>query len=161
EQAALLRRDKDLLGRVVARCCEIKADVVARDEREGGLRAILNYGHTLGHAIEAVCGYGMLLHGEAVAIGMVYANGVSRACCGLAQADCERIRSLLTGLGLPVTLSEDPGWEALRTVMSADKKAERRVPTFVLAERIGAVRFGCRVNEDVLSSAYGAMIARE
>jgi 3-dehydroquinate synthetase len=141
----------------VARCCEIKADVVSRDEREGGLRAILNYGHTLGHAIEAVCGYGALLHGEAVSIGMIYANIVSQAACGLSQADCDRIRTLLAGLGLPVALSEDPCWDALRDVMSADKKAERRVPTFVLAERIGSVRFGCRVPEDVLHASYKAL----
>jgi 3-dehydroquinate synthase len=154
EKEGLLRREPALLASVVARCCEIKADVVSRDEREGGLRAILNYGHTLGHAIEAVCGYGMWLHGEAVALGMVFASQLSQDIAGLLPEDTDRIRGLLEGLGLPVRLPDDPGWERLRAVMSADKKAERRVPTFVLAEAIGRVRHGCRVSEQMLVAAY-------
>ena len=81
--AELLKRDYDILSKVVARCCEIKADVVRQDEKESGLRAILNYGHTLGHAIENRCGYGKLLHGEAVAVGMAYAALLSAQCHGL------------------------------------------------------------------------------
>ena len=158
EQAALLRRDRDVLASVVARCCEIKAEVVGKDEREGGLRAILNYGHTLGHAIEAVGGYGALLHGEAIAIGMVYANGVSQAVTGLSQSECVRVETLLTAFGLPVGLPHAFGWEALRDVMSADKKADRRVPTFVLAEALGKVRFGCQVPEEVLATVYARFV---
>ena len=157
EQAALLRRDESVLGQVIARCCEIKADVVSRDEREGGMRAILNYGHTLGHAIEAVCGYGAYLHGEAISLGMVYANHISEICCGFSASASQRVRELLESLGLPVQFDRSVAWERLRAVMSADKKAERRVPMFVLAEDIGAVRFGCEVPEQELQRAYAAL----
>ncbi len=154
QQAALLRRDHAVLAEIVARCCEIKAEVVAKDECEGGLRAILNYGHTLGHAIEAVCGYGAFLHGEAISLGMVYANMVSEAQLGFMPDASERVSRLLAGFGLPVQLDRSVSWEALRAVMSADKKAERRIPTFVLADRIGTVQFGCSVSEEVLQQAY-------
>jgi len=154
QQAALLRRAPEVLGEVVARCCEIKAAVVAQDERESGLRAILNYGHTLGHALEAVAGYGVLLHGEAVALGMVYANLVSTTVLGFPSEDARRITALLEAWGLPVRLPGTFGWEALRGVMATDKKADRRVPTLVLAEAMGRVRFGCRVPEAELAGVY-------
>ena len=154
EQAALLRRDPALLADVIARCCEIKAAVVARDECEGGLRAILNYGHTMGHAIEAVCGYGHFLHGEAISVGMVFANRVSEMQCGLDAAASNRIRNMLSELGLPIRLPQGVAWERLRAVMSTDKKAERQIPHFVLAEAIGSVRFGCEVPEDILKTVY-------
>jgi 3-dehydroquinate synthase len=154
EQESLLARDKAILSTVVARCCQIKADVVAQDEKEGGLRAILNYGHTLGHAIEAVCGYGCYLHGEAIAIGMAYANELSRQTLGLSDESCARITTLLARFGLPVALSNDVGWDALRAVMSTDKKAQRGLPKFVLIPEIGHARFGCEVSEDILRRAY-------
>ena len=157
---ALRGRDYDVLSQVVARCCEIKAEVVAADEREGGLRAILNYGHTLGHAIENSCGYGTLLHGEAVALGMVYAGELSAASLGLGRKAADRVTNLLEALGLPISKSSLPaelGWEKLRSIMSADKKAEKAVPTFVLASEIGKVKFGCKVDEEMLLSAWSAM----
>src|SRR5208282_3543416 len=79
----LLERNPAALAETVARCCEIKAEVVARDEREGGLRAILDFGHTIGHAIEAISGYGKFLHGEAIAIGQVAAAKLSVEISGL------------------------------------------------------------------------------
>lgn len=154
EQQALRMRDKHVLEQVIGRCCEIKADVVAQDEKEGGVRAILNYGHTLGHAIETVLGYGALLHGEAVSIGMVYANELSREVCGLSAESCQQVTSLLQNLGLPVGLSDDPGWDLLRKVMSTDKKAQRGLPKFVLVPQVGEARFGCEVPEDLLRQAY-------
>jgi 3-dehydroquinate synthase len=161
EQAKALRaRDPNVLERIVARCCEIKAEVVAMDERESGVRAILNYGHTLGHAIENVSGYGRLLHGEAVAIGMAYAGELSCRCQGFGRDDCDRVVRLLEALGLPSgreVLDDSVTWEALREAMAADKKARRAVPTFVLAERIGSVMFNCVVQDDVLESTFRAM----
>ncbi len=152
---ALLGRDYDLLARVVARCCEIKAEVVGMDERESGVRAILNFGHTLGHAIENICGYGELLHGEAIAIGMAYAGKVSSKCMEYDSAD--RLNKLLADYGLPIgksRLPESVTWDALREAMSADKKAHRAVPTFVLAKNTGTVDFGCDVSEDILEKCW-------
>ena len=157
---ALRRRDRLVLADVVGRCCEIKADVVAADEREGGLRAILNYGHTLGHAIENSCGYGELLHGEAVALGMVYAGILSVRAAGFAPDDADRIVKLLRALGLPADKSALPvslDWDVLRRVMSSDKKAEQAVPKFVLACELGRVDFGCHVSEDELETAWRDM----
>jgi len=157
---ALNRRDEAVLREVIARCCEIKAEVVGLDERETGLRAILNYGHTLGHAIETISGYGTLLHGEAVALGMVYAGMVSCRECGFPEADAARVKALLAALGLPVArriLGAEVIWVRLREAMSADKKALRSVPSFVLASRIGAVQDGCVVSEAVLKSVFETM----
>jgi 3-dehydroquinate synthase len=157
---ALNARDEQVLQDVIARCCEIKAEVVGQDERESGVRAILNYGHTLGHAIETVCGYGQLLHGEAVALGMVYAGLVSCRERGLAAEEAARVVGLMERLGLPVrrrALADAVTWERLREAMSADKKARHSVPTFVLADRIGSVSEGCVVPEAVLKAAFDAM----
>ena len=158
ENAVRLReRDYDILEGIVARCCEIKAEVVAMDERESGVRAILNYGHTLGHAIENTCGYGELLHGEAIAIGMAYAGELSCRCNGMGRADCQRINRLLTDLGLSIDKSKLPdaiSWEKLREVMSADKKSQMAIPKFVLAKAIGEVDFGCSVTENLLSESW-------
>jgi len=157
---ALRERDPEILESTVARCCEIKAEVVAMDERESGVRAILNYGHTLGHAIENVSGYGRLLHGEAVAIGMAYAGELSCRSQGFKREECDRVNRLLLELGLPCArgvLEDSVTWEALREAMAADKKARWAIPTFVLAERIGSVMFNCAVGEDVLKEAFEAM----
>ena len=154
---ALLARDRDLLGPLVRRCCEIKAEVVAIDERESGVRAILNYGHTLGHAIEQVCGYGGWLHGEAVSMGMHYATALSTKVKDLSGEDAGRIDALLSGCGLPLVPGESgiPGdWSAIRAAMATDKKSQRSVPRFVLAEQIGSVVFGCEGAEDELETTY-------
>jgi len=157
----LLERDQRLLEDVVARCCEIKAEVVARDEKESGLRAILNFGHTLAHAIENVAGYGAYLHGEAVSIGMAYAARLSLLLRGLPAEDAERIVRVLADLGLPVVMSggADAGdWNRMRTAMSSDKKAVASVPRFVLADSIGSVAFGCEVAESALSEAFAGTV---
>ncbi len=156
----LLGRDADLLEAVVSRCCEIKAEVVSRDERDSGLRAILNYGHTLGHAIEQVFEYGTYLHGEAIAIGMHFAGGVSRRISGFASADAERVTALLSALKLPVRFREGaPEWKALCEAMACDKKTEQGIPRFVLAEQLGRVKYGCEVPVDVLAGAYEDLTA--
>jgi 3-dehydroquinate synthase len=90
----LLRREAKPLAEIIARCCEIKADVVGQDETESGLRAILNFGHTIGHGLEAISSYGKYLHGEAISIGQVAAALLSRELTGLSQKDCTRIADL-------------------------------------------------------------------
>jgi len=120
----------------VARSCEIKAQVVAADEREGGLRAILNFGHTFGHAIEAGLGYGQWLHGEAVGAGMVMAAELSTRLGLLAAPERDRLVAAIAAAGLPVA---GPAWPVARylELMQVDKKAEQGVPKFVLLEGLG------------------------
>jgi len=132
----LLARDRPALEHAVRRSCEIKARVVAADERESGLRAILNFGHTFGHAIETGAGYGEWLHGEAVAAGMVMAAELSVRAGLLARPDAERARALVLRAGLPATgpvLSP----ERLFELMRVDKKAAAGRLRFVLLSAIG------------------------
>lgn len=120
--SALVGRDGAALEHAIARSCEIKADIVARDEHERGERAWLNLGHTFGHAIETVTGYERFLHGEAVAIGLVLAARLSEDLCGLDSALRPRIVALLAQLGLPVALPSDLEPDALLAAMRLDKK---------------------------------------
>ncbi len=142
-----------LLARMVGRSCEVKAEVVAQDEREGGLRAILNFGHTVGHAVEKVAGYGEYVHGEGVAIGSVYAARVSVELTGLPAADAARIEKLFTDLNLPVRA---PGleWARLREALSVDKKTVGGMPKFVLASAIGTASFGNDVPEELMEKIW-------
>ena len=146
----------DLLARVVGRCCEIKADVVAQDEREGGLRAILNFGHTVGHALEKVAGYGEYVHGEAVAVGSVFAARASVALTGLSQAECDRVEQLFADLGLPVN-APDYSWKKLRAALSVDKKTVGGLPRFVLASHIGTVSVGNEIPEDLMEQIWNGL----
>ncbi len=144
------------MGAIISRCCEIKAEVVRQDEREGGLRGILNFGHTLGHAIENAAGYGQFLHGEAVAIGMVYAARLSVALQGLSAEESERVEKLMVALKLPAAA---PGlvWSNLRAAMAVDKKTVGGLPKFILCDRIGHVDFGCEVPEALMEEVWRAM----
>ena len=133
---ALLSRDKAALAYAVKRCCEIKAWVVGQDEREQGLRAILNFGHTFGHAIETGLGYGEWLHGEAVGCGMVMASDLSVR-LGLMPAEfLPRMRRLIERAGLPVQ-GPNLGAERYLELMRVDKKAEGGAIRFVLVESLG------------------------
>ena len=120
---ALLARDPAALGEAIERSCRHKAAIVARDETEQGERALLNLGHTFGHAIEAVQGFGGLLHGEAVAVGMVLAARLSADLGRAPWADAARLATLLERLGLPVSVPEGLAAEALLGRMALDKKA--------------------------------------
>lgn len=130
--AALLRRDAGLLASCIYRSCEIKAEVVADDEKERGRRALLNFGHTFGHAIENCLGYGEWLHGEAVAAGMVMAARLS----GIPEADRDRLRKLLEAAGLPVK-PPPVGANALGEAMKLDKKVAQKKLRFVLLNELG------------------------
>ena len=138
---ALRRQDPALLAEVIAVCCRLKAMVVEEDEREGDLRAILNFGHTIGHAIETLTDYRKFLHGEAVAIGMVYACRLSRRVAGLPEADEKRVVALLKTLGLPTRAPSDLRREQIAIAIEADKKAAGGKIRFVAVEAVGRARF--------------------
>ncbi|MCS0628994.1 bifunctional shikimate kinase/3-dehydroquinate synthase AroKB [Telluria mixta] len=133
----LVARDHAALAHAIARSCEIKADVVARDEREGGLRAVLNFGHTFGHAIEAGLGYGAWLHGEAVGCGMVMAADLSRRLNLIDDAAVDRVRALVKAAGLPV-VAPDLGNERWIELMEVDKKNEGGAIKFILLKPLGS-----------------------
>lgn len=135
---ALLRREAAPLIEAVRRSCEIKAEVVALDEREEGRRAILNFGHTFGHAIEAETGYDTYLHGEAVAIGMTMAASLSARLGRMPAADVQRLRDLLVGAGLP-TAPSGVDARAVLTTMGMDKKALDGRIRLVLCDGLGSV----------------------
>ncbi|UZW59618.1 3-dehydroquinate synthase [Lysobacter enzymogenes] len=154
---ALLARDDAVLAEAIARSCAFKADVVARDPYERGDRAMLNFGHTFGHAIETEQGYAGttgdgLNHGEAVAVGMVLAARLSAALGRAGAADAERLQRLLERLGLPVRIPAGLDPQALLARMRLDKKADASGLRFVLWDRAGAARIVSGVaDEQVLA----------
>ena len=158
ELPKVLERDRDMLAQIVARCCEIKAEVVAQDETEGGLRAILNFGHTVGHAIEAICGYGKYLHGEAISIGQAAAARLSVERAGLPPQEAEQIENLLAQAGLPtaIKLSASQGLRLLEA-MRLDKKVRGGEITFVLARRIGQVQPGFKASREEMQAVLAAL----
>jgi 3-dehydroquinate synthase len=133
----LVAHDPAALAHAIARSCEIKADVVRQDEREGGLRAVLNFGHTFGHAIEAGLGYGSWLHGEAVGCGMVMAADLSHRIGLVDAATVERVRALVRAAGLPV-VAPDLGTQRWIELMEVDKKNEGGAIKFILLKPLGS-----------------------
>jgi 3-dehydroquinate synthase len=157
----LLRRDAAVLAEVVARCCQLKAEVVRQDETETGLRAILNFGHTIGHAIENISGYGKYLHGEAISIGQVAAAKLSAELTGLPAQDAARIENLLLRAGLPVSIQlSRPARTRLIQAMQADKKVSAGEIKFVLARRIGRVEPGHKVPAALLEKVLAPPASR-
>ena len=163
---AILRRDTDILTDLVYRCCCIKAEVVSQDERDHGIRAYLNFGHTIGHAIEALAGYGTLRHGEAISLGMVAAMRLAIR-LGLAPAaGLTKLERLLGGFGLPIEIREHLGQVREQTAlaekrsqviqelmdhMALDKKAKGGKLRFILPRRIGEV-MEMEISDDVIRS---------
>lgn len=155
ESDALLARDPAALAHAIRRSCELKAAIVARDEREQGERAWLNFGHTFGHAIEAATHYSAWLHGEAVAAGMLIAADMSRACGWLRAADVQRIERLLSRLQLPLDVRAIPAADALE-LMRMDKKVAAGRIRLVLLERIGAARVTADYPDEALRATLAA-----
>jgi 3-dehydroquinate synthase len=150
----LLRRAPGILADVVARCCQIKADVVGQDETEGGLRAILNFGHTIGHGLEAISRYGKYLHGEAISIGQVAAARLSARQLGFNERDARRVTTLFQRAGLPVRVKLNAVQRKnLLTAMRLDKKVSDGEIQFVLAKRLGKVVWGQRVPDELIQRA--------
>ncbi|MHB8620457.1 MAG: 3-dehydroquinate synthase [Chloroflexota bacterium] len=148
-QADLPRQEEDLVDQVVGRCAQLKQAVVAEDEHETGRRAILNFGHTIGHALEAATNYQSLLHGEAVAIGM---SGAARIAVELGKLDpgaYERLKALLKALGLPFA-ARGLAWEVVREAMKLDKKTRSGRIQWVLPTAIGSCEVSSDVPEEVL-----------
>jgi 3-dehydroquinate synthetase len=157
----LLDREEETLAAVIACCCAIKAEVVGQDETESGPRAILNFGHTIGHALEAISGYGRFLHGEAISIGQVAAADLSAALLGLSSREVERIRTLFARCGLPTAIKLSSAQrQRLLGAMRLDKKVSDGDVKFVLARRIGEVQFGQKVPQSVLEAALTRLDAR-
>ena len=151
----LLARDPEALEHAVLRSVAIKAEIVGQDERENGLRRVLNFGHTFGHAIETGLGYGIWLHGEAVAAGMAMAADLSRQLGYLSDADTRRIHSLLERAGLP-TAAKGISAAHMQQLMSIDKKVKEGRIHFVLLERLGAAT----LRDDVPPAVVGHTLAR-
>lgn len=147
--------DPDAIAYAIHRSCEIKAQVVAQDEREGGIRAILNLGHTFGHAIETGMGYGNWLHGEAVGAGMVLAAQTSQRLGWISEADVTRARALIRAAGLP-DVAPDLGLETWLDYMGHDKKVESGKLRFVLLKKLGEAVITGDVPRDVLTGVLTA-----
>ena len=143
---------------MIARSCEIKADVVRQDECEGGLRRILNFGHTLAHAIEKETGYVRYRHGEAVAIGMIGAARISRAMGLLSDEACARIERLIAAMGLPCTV-EGVSPDAMYADLFHDKKTVGGRIHWVLAEEIGRVCVRSDVSEEIVHCVIKGLLA--
>tara|TARA_R110002049_G_scaffold127650_4_gene284499 strand:- start:547 stop:1626 length:1080 start_codon:yes stop_codon:yes gene_type:complete len=135
--SGLVARDQTLLAEAIERSCQDKADVVASDELEQGVRALLNLGHTFGHAIETGMGYGNWLHGEAIAVGMVMAADLSQRMGWIQESDVARIKALFVTAGLPVLAPEGMTSEQFMTLMSVDKKVQDGRIRLVLLRGIG------------------------
>ncbi|MBN3727632.1 3-dehydroquinate synthase [Burkholderia sp. Ac-20379] len=153
---ALNRREPAALTEAVKRSCEIKARVVAADEREGGLRAILNFGHTFGHAIEAGLGYGEWLHGEAVGCGMVMAADLSVRLGRLDDASRQRLNRVIAAARLPVR-APDLGAARYVEMMQVDKKAEAGAIKFIVLDRLGAASITA-APDDLVQATLAAAI---
>ncbi len=149
---ALLNRDPDVLIYVVSRCCAIKAEVVSQDEKESGIRAILNYGHTFGHAIEKLTEYEKFSHGIAVSLGMRVAGKLATLQGLWSAADEQRQTHLLNALGMPQFFEVDKieAWKA----MGVDKKADKGTRVFILPTEIGKVILTSAVNRELVDMSW-------
>ena len=148
---AILDHDFDALARIVRRSCEIKAAIVAEDELEQGRRALLNLGHTFGHALESLGAYKDWLHGEAVAVGIALAAWTSKEMGMIDADDCRRVESVLSRAGLPVTTGPEIDADAMLRIMRLDKKAGAMGLRLIVLERLGSA---------VVSPAPGAALLR-
>jgi 3-dehydroquinate synthase len=151
----ILKRDRAALVHAVRRSCELKAAIVAADERESGARALLNFGHTFGHAIEAGTGYGAWLHGEAIAAGMVMAAELSLLQGLISKQEVRRVRVLLSRAGLPVT-GPALAPERLMELMALDKKAAKGRTRFVVLEALGRAALRADVDDAAVRQAIVA-----
>jgi 3-dehydroquinate synthase len=153
--ALLLARNPAALTYAISRSCEIKATVVARDEREQNLRAILNFGHTFGHAIEAATAYETYLHGEAVALGMLIAADLSQRLGMIPAGICARIRDLLVRTGLPTEAPHIGAAKALE-LMNMDKKVLGGTVRLVLLEKLGRAVISAAYSKEALDATLAA-----
>ncbi|MEH2409444.1 3-dehydroquinate synthase [Nostoc sp.] len=147
----------DLINYILTRSCQAKADVVGKDEKEGGLRAILNYGHTIGHAVESLTGYRLVNHGEAVAIGMVAAGQIAVDLGLWQKEDTERQNALIQKTGLPTQLPTGVDIEAIIEALQLDKKVKAGKVRFVLPTEIGVVTITDEVPSNIIRQVLQRM----
>ena len=152
---SLLLRDPETLARIIRRSCEIKARIVAADERESGVRALLNLGHTFGHAIETAMGYGVWLHGQAVGAGMVMAADLSWRLGLLDLQEARRLRALIEAAGLPVAPPPGMG-NSFMSLMARDKKATDKGLRFILLKSLGEAIIADNVDDAKLLETISA-----
>jgi len=155
EKNKILSLDPETISHIIRRSCEIKAEVVSRDEREGGLRAILNYGHTIGHAIETVTGYIRYLHGEGVSMGMYLEAALSERLGIMKSGGADEVKRLIDDYGLPSGLFDGADATAMVDAMGLDKKTVAGTIRCVLPESVGKVL----VNEPVTREALMELLA--
>ncbi len=146
----------DCIEHIISVSCRIKAEVVAKDECEAGLRAILNFGHTAGHALEAICGYGKLVHGEGVGIGMAVACSLGQMCTGFASESTDRIKQLIRESGLPYRVPAGIASDLIIEYMRRDKKTANDTIRFVLPVKIGDVTMVDTVSDKDIATAIEA-----
>lgn len=151
--SSLMTLDQNAIAEAIVRSCQNKADVVSQDEKEKGLRAILNLGHTFGHAIETAQGYGVWLHGEAVAVGMLVAIKLSAIMGNISQAEVSRLYDLLLGVDLPVTLPEDMSVDDFLQLMSLDKKVLDGQLRLILLEAVGSAIVTSQATKEQIAEA--------
>ena len=151
-QEALKSKDQQALVYAIRRSCEIKAEIVAQDEKESGIRALLNLGHTFGHAIEAEQGYGNWLHGEAVAAGMILAAKASEAKGWLETSETRRIVDLVESFELPVNKPDGMGYSPFMQHMRRDKKVDAGQIRFVLPKGLGSAVVTSDLSSDLLAT---------
>lgn len=145
----ILSLDNDVVSKIIYACCSIKADVVAEDEQESNIRRILNYGHTIGHAVEATSNYS-IIHGNGVAIGMVAAARISVIKGLMSQVEIEKILDVLGRYGLPTEIPGDFDRDQIKKYLLTDKKIEKGKISFILPQAIGHVIITDDVAEDVI-----------
>jgi 3-dehydroquinate synthase len=143
---------EELLQRIVTSSCQAKADVVSQDEKESGLRAILNYGHTIGHALESLTGYSVVNHGEAVGLGMIAAGEIAVKMGMWSREECDRQNNLIKKAGLPTKISTKIDPEAILDSLQSDKKVKDSRVRFILPTRIGKVIISDRVTSEIIKS---------
>lgn len=148
---------RSMLEYILNRSCQSKADVVSKDEKEAGLRAILNYGHTIGHAVESLTGYSVVNHGEAVAIGMVAAGKIAVELGMWREDELQRQNKLIEKANLPTQLPSGIDIEAIIAALQTDKKVKAGKVRFILPIRIGAVEITDQVSADVIRRVLGQM----
>ncbi|HLO86062.1 MAG TPA: 3-dehydroquinate synthase [Nostocaceae cyanobacterium] len=148
----------DLIESIVTHSCQAKADVVSQDEKEAGLRAILNYGHTIGHAVESLTGYKLLTHGEGVAIGMIAAGQIALELGMWQKEDTERQDALIKKAGLPTKLPNNLDIEAIIDALQLDKKVKAGKVRFVLPTAIGKVQVTDEVPTDTIRKVLQALL---
>lgn len=146
----ILNLDFQILTKTISRCCEIKAEVVSQDEKESGIRAILNFGHTLGHAIEQLSGFSKIKHGEAVSMGMIYAAKLSQTQLKLPEKDTNRLISLLRSFKLPIKAPEFRKTAFKKSILR-DKKSTGKAVNFILLKQLGKAKIKTLDADTILS----------